>query len=161
MSYNFIFHSNIFEKKIRAKVIRDYLHAQSTDKCVCFSCGNSSAELRNVGLSVVEILKPNRWWTFNEIANEYKIFDATSGHLPFPLYVEIAKNIITFFGNNTPFKIDDKYDILAGSGETMLCMMLAYPLLQLTPVYDINSATEWNASAPLNCIIEIIKHKQK
>lgn len=156
MNYKLLFPDNLFAKEIRAKVIKEYLQAKGENSCVCFSCGNASAALKSNGLNVIEVINPNKWWSFSEIAKEFQVFDATSGHLPFPLYYEIAKEFQRYF-KNADFDKNGHYQILAGSGETMLCMVLAFPGIKLHPIYNINAATKYNSKAPLNMLIQKIK----
>ncbi len=152
----YIFECNYFEKVIRADVIKTYLNAMELNECVCFSCGNSSRALKDAGLRVYEMIEPDGWWEFNEIAAEFGLFDATSGHLPFPLYTEIAKKVRNHFKSQT-FDFTKTYKIKTGSGETFLVMKLAYPELKLTPVRNLNAATKYHPNAPMNTLIKLIQ----
>lgn len=141
---------NQLQKKIRAEVIKEYLNAIGQNKCVCFTCGNASRYLREQGVEVVEVINPDRWWEFSEIQAYYKLFDATSGHLPIPLMVEIAKRLKTAI-KRPRFKY-----VACGSGETYICLRLAFPFYHFIPVYNIDKPTTFNAKAPLNGLVEIL-----
>jgi len=149
---------NLWQKKIRSTVIAEYLLSINTNKCVCFSCGNSALFLKEAGLNVVYVgekasLIPSKWFTFNEISNYFNgLFDATSGHLPFPLMIRISE----LMKKEMPI-YKGKTDILTGSGETIICLKLAYPNVNFKPIREENNpATEFNVNAPLNKLIDII-----
>lgn len=141
---------NLLEKQIRSHVIKQYLNSIGQNKCVCFSCGNASRELRNVGLEVIEVINPDRWWTFEEIQSAYKCFDATSGHLPIPLMVQIAEEL----RKKVNIKSIWPLRLPTGSGETFVCFKMAFPDLCIVPVYDLDAATQFNEEAPLNNLVK-------
>lgn len=152
---------NLIQKQVRAQVIKKHLKNIGENKCVCFSCGNASQALKNEGLEVIEMIEPLKWWGFTEIQKYFKCFDATSGHLPIPLLIEISnilkkkkevKNIIDFLQNKD-------LQLPTGSGETLFCLKLAFPTINIFPVYDLNPATKYNKEAPMNIIVDILKGK--
>ena len=68
MGYLFNDFDNI--KRLRATMLYDYIGKDK--KYICFSCGNTSKSLKNLGLYVLDIspkgdLIPNRWFTMQEI----------------------------------------------------------------------------------------------
>jgi len=146
-------------KTIRAKVIAQYMATAyrnaGVKPVVCFTCGNSADALREQGLVVLEAsnrsgaaIKPDRWWTPDEIATAFPMcFDGTSGHLPGFLMVRIAKAFREHLGV-LPY---GPWRVPTGSGETLICLTIAYPENDFIAVYDNKySATEYNPSAPLN-----------
>lgn len=142
-------------KKIRAQAIKDYIGKNI--KVVCFTCGNASKALREEGLEVLSIgehedFKPNKWYTPKEIKHIFpEYFDATSGHLPIDLMLDISQRFKNYLGTlkNEPISVP------TGSGETIICLKLAYPEIKFIPVYNLDEATEYNEKAPLNKIVEI------
>lgn len=146
---------NFIQKEIRALVIKNYLTSLGKNECVCFTCGNASKYLKQVGLNVTEIINPAKWYSYGEIQQEYNMFDATSGHLPMPLMMEIAK----LLSNNTELKAMPKNNSIAtGSGETIICLKLAFPFKNFQPVYNLDKSTEYNPGAPLNNLVRIIEN---
>lgn len=145
------------EKKIRAEIIKEYLFCLNTDKTVCFSCGNASRNLKETGLNVIEVVNPERWWDQFEIAGKYKIFDSTSGHLPMFLMKKIAEQLRDLV-NMKLDKTKVNY-IEAGSGETFVCLKIAFPEIEMTPVYDDSKkATKYNELAPLNNLVRALSY---
>lgn len=149
---------NLWQKRIRSEVIAEHLLALGTKKCVCFSCGNAADSLTAAGLDVVYIgeraaLSPQKWFTFSEIAYCFNgLFDATSGHLPIPLINRIAEKM----RQEQPVYCGP-LAIPSGSGETILCLRLAYPNLLFTAAYDdSNPATQYNLDAPLNQLVDLL-----
>jgi len=150
-------------KKLRAKVIKKYVNKVGYRGVVAFSCGNATKALKEVGLKVIDIspkgeLIANKWWKPCEIADIFKdFFDATSGHLPLFMMVKIAKEFKKYLGE-LPGKV---FKVPTGSGETIICLKIAYPNKKFIAVYNINSATKYNTEAPLNSIVnnffEVIK----
>jgi len=145
---------NILEKQIRAEVIKDYLAAKGTKRCVCFTSGNSAKYLRLQGLKVIGVgdsqeLQTKKWWEFNEIA-ALGLFDATSGHLPWPLMLEISKRL-----KDQIKELPKRLVLPTGSGETLVCLKVAFPLTKFYSKYNLNPATEWSANAPLNKLVNL------
>lgn len=145
---------NFPAKKIRAQVIAEYIKAAGYRGVVAFSCGNATRELKAAGLWVLDIspagdLSPSgKWWTPAEIHAAFPdLFDATSGHLPAHLMIEISRRFRYYLGDD----IDPL--IPTGSGETITCLRWAYPDKKLSPVRDIGQGTEYNENAPLNYIV--------
>jgi len=150
---------NLDEKKIRAKVIKKYLNSCGKNKCVCFTCGNAGKALKEVGLNVVtvgdkELLKPGKWFSYAEIANSFNRFDATSGHLPIPLMLEIAMGLKKKLGK---LNIEEVYEVPTGSGETIICLAMAYPYIKFKPIrYENYAPTRYELYAPLNSLVEAL-----
>jgi len=152
---------NLLVKNIRAIVIKKHLYCIKQDKCVCFTCGNASKFLRKIGLNVISVgnkegLIPARWFSFTDIQNSFNnMFDATSGHLPMPLMDNISLQLRKKLKNK--FEKDKKYWIKVGSGETIICLKMAFPHIKFIP-YRIKdfAPTEYNANAPLNNLLYAI-----
>ena len=144
-------------KRIRAWVIREYLDNAGRRQVVCFSSGNAAQQLRVAGLDVVEVgpcgvLQSERWWTPAQIARVWPDrFDATSGHLPLTLMLDLAREYQQRLQTQVgPSAI---HYIPTGSGETILCLRWAFPLTRFLPLYNVGPGTEWNAKAPLNGLV--------
>ena len=141
-------------KIIRAKVIKGYVVAAGYDGVVVFSCGNAARALKDEGLFVVEVspggeLSAGKWWQPAEIRRVWPdLFDATSGHLPMPLMIDIAKALKGDIGS-----LSGSYSVPTGSGETITCLRWAYPDVSFTPVYNIGEGTKYENEAPLNYIV--------
>ena len=122
---------NQVEKRIRAAVIREYMERNGIATAVCFSCGNASRALRDAGVRVLDIspsgdLEARRWFTQEEIRRLWPTcFDATSGHLPADLMLEIAARLRQRYEGE--FLPGNGYKVAAGSGETALCLAVAFP----------------------------------
>ena len=144
-------------KVLRANEIKRYVQASEYSGVVCFSSGNASAALRNVGLDVVGVgpadsLSANGWWTEAEIHRVWPDrLDATSGHLPLSLMHRIA----------SAYKIGlerakigpGPYIVPTGSGETILCLSMAYPRTELVAAYNVGQGTEYCKAAPLTALV--------
>ncbi len=140
-------------KRIRAEVIARYVKQAGYRGVVAFSCGNATRALIEAGLWVLDIspngmvAPTNKWWTPAEIHAAFPdLFDATSGHLPGHLMVEIAKAYKQHLGE-LPNQV---YEVPTGSGETILCLRWAYPGKTFVPVYNVGKGTEYDGRAPLN-----------
>ena len=144
-------------KIIRAKVIADYMQAAKYSAAVVFTCGNAADALRNAGVDVIEIsergdLRPGKWWRPEEIRRAWPhLFDATSGHLPAPLMVRIAKSIKEHLG----ILELGTYIVPTGSGETIICLRMAYPDIEFTPIYNMHNGTRYELEAPLNYWVDM------
>jgi len=144
-------------KKLRARAIADYVREAGYRGVVVFTCGNAAAALREQGLEVVEIgprgdLHAGKWFTQAEIHRAWPdLFDATSGHLSVPLMGDIAKVFREHLGDLPP----GRYSVPSGSGETIACLRIAYPLLDFDAAYD-NSKLETmhDPGAPLNPVVQ-------
>ena len=116
-------------KRLRAHVIAEYVRVSGYRGVVVFTCGNAATELRERGLEVVEIgargdLQTKKWWKAAEIHRLHPdLFDATSGHLPACLMVEVGKAFREYLGDLQP----GQYAVPTGSGETIMCLRAAYP----------------------------------
>ena len=126
-------------------------------RAVCFSCGNATEKLKQAGVDVLAIapngdLVANKWFTIGEVANRFTgYFDATSGHLPMDLMKRIAARYRETLGELT----GDIY-VPCGSGESLVCLKLAYPDVNFIAVYNLDSATEYGAEAPLNDLVKLL-----
>jgi hypothetical protein len=144
-------------KKLRAEVIARYCKEAGCRGVVCFSCGNASQALKDVGLYVVDIsptgdMEARRWWTMAEIHKAWPdLLDATSGHLPVSLMNQIAESFEAYLGD-----LPNEVEVPTGSGETLVCLRLAYPGHRFVPVRNINKATTYHPEAPLNKLVEAL-----
>lgn len=142
-------------KKIRANVIKDYIGVNTP--VICFSCGNASRELKLAGLNVLDIsptgdLLALRWFTINEIKQKFNgYFDATSGHLDITLMGLIGKAYKEILGD-----LPNPCYVPTGSGETLVCLKLAYPQIDFIAVYNLDYATEYSKDAPLNDLVKVL-----
>lgn len=146
------------EKRIRAQVIREYMERNGIAWAVCFSCGNASRALRDAGVRVLDIspsgdLQARRWFTQEEIRRLWPAcFDATSGHLPADLMLAIAARLRQRYEGE--FQPGREYQVAAGSGETILCLALAFPDCDFIPVYNnLCPATQRDPGAPLGAFV--------
>lgn len=148
---------NLWQKSVRAKVIRDHLDLLRTKRCVCFSSGNSAMELLKVGLDVIYVgekswtLAPKNWFSYSAIAQIFGVFDATSGHLPWPLMHEIAMRMRA---EQPVYK--GPIDIPTGSGETIVCLFLAYPDHIFRAERGASPEVRYNENAPLNGLVSLL-----
>jgi hypothetical protein len=148
---------NLEQKKIRAQVIALYLRAHGSNRCVCLTCGNAAKALREEGVQVIEVGKngpidANTWLTFQEIAAIWPdTFDATSGHLPWPIMQRIAYNMPdVIMRDNQPLYLP------TGSGETLVCLKLHNPHTRIVAVYNLDASTTYNPGAPLNALVALL-----
>ena len=150
-------------KKIRSKVIREYING-NYNKIVCYSCGNAGRALEELKLDVLHIgeegiLDTNKWFSMKEINHYFhEYFDATSGHLNIELMQLISKEYLKYFGKNK-FKPNQEIYIPTGSGETLVCLKMAYPQTKFIAVYNLGKETEYNPNAPLNKLVELLAYK--
>lgn len=149
---------NLLEKQIRADVIYDHLKKSDLKpEVICFTSGNSAKYLKEKDLYVLaygsnQKHKPDHWYNFTEIAKKFKMFDATSGHLPMPLMNEIALRLKKVLRNK--FKKHQIYYIKTGSGETIVTLKMAFPKINFHPIrLPDYSHTEYHKEAPLNNLI--------
>ena len=146
-------------KRLRAEVIANYIRATDQMGVVVFGCGNGARDLRAQGVDVLDIspegdVAPTRWWTPAEIAREWpRRFDATSGHLPLHLMVRVAGAFRAHLGALPSWK---SWGVPSGSGETILCLFLAYPTHMFTAIYGEDHATQFNEQAPLNAAVKAL-----
>lgn len=149
-------------KLLRASVVARYAAAAGYPGVVVFSCGNAARALQSAGrlhgLTVVPVHKggplvPGAWWEPAAIHEAWPTFmDATSGHLPAPLMVQLAGRLREHLG---PLDRRHRYVVPTGSGETVLCLAMAYPGVDFVAAYDDTvAATRWEPGAPLNTWVE-------
>jgi hypothetical protein len=159
-------------KELRTHAIADYVKQGGFAGVVIFTCGNAARELREkinppaypTRYTFVEVgpkgdLNTDKWWTPAQIARAWpNLFDATSGHLPFPLMVQIADTFRDYFEGHPELVADcDQFYVPTGSGETILCLSLAFPEKKFCAVYDNSKpATTRDNDAPLNEVIDNI-----
>lgn len=155
MKYNLL---KIENKKIRSQVIRKYLDGIGVNKVVCFSCGNASRELKNVGLDVLDVsesgsLIPNKWFNSDDFLHYFpEFFNATSGYLPLDLMAQIGEEFRKKLG-----ELESPVYVASGSGETIICLKLAYPTIDFIAVYDdSNPATVCDKKSPLFPLVELL-----
>lgn len=143
-------------KQIRSKVIQEYIEG-TYDRVLCFSCGNAGRALEELNLEVLHIgeegiLNPNKWFTLKEINHRFNnYFDATSGHLNIELMQMIGEEFKKYLG-----ELPQTNYIPTGSGETLVCLKLAYPNKDFIAVYNLGKETEYNENAPLNKLVELL-----
>ena len=147
-------------KALRAAAIKKYMEQNGFKQCVCFSCGNSSRALLEAGVKCVDIspkgdlIPSSKWWSKSEIKNAFaSCFDATSGHLP----IELLTSIAQIFSQNFTKKFEQNfiYEIPTGSGETIFCLKIAFPLVDFVAVYsEKDKSCTYNPKAPLTPIIK-------
>lgn len=154
---------NFPHKNIRAAVIWQHVtRAGCYDGVVCFSCGNASAALRDSGppdMQIVEIgprgcLQTSDWWEPWQIAKTWpRLFDATPGHLPLPMMMELAAAYRQFLGQITAGGV---VDVPTGSGETITALFMAYGP-HFRPVYDQREpSTRRDDESPLNALVDLL-----
>lgn len=143
-------------KQARSKIIKEY-----TDKpLVCLTCGNSATNLEKQGLKVIHIgengtLTPNKWFTQKEIKQYFpNHFDTTSGHLN----MELMNKISTEYKKQLK-TLPNKIYLPTGSGETLICLKLAFPQTKIIAVYNINKETQYHPEAPLNNLVKLLSEE--
>lgn len=145
-------------KRIRAEVIKEYLRGKGFRGVVCFSCGNASAELRRAGLRVLDIsergdLQARRWFDPGEIAETFRgWFDGTAGHLSAEVMNLLSAAYRDYLGDDIP----ERNYIPTGSGETIVCLKIAYPDKKFIAVYNLNAATRYEEGAVLNGLVRAV-----
>ena len=145
-------------KDIRSKVIVDYY---GDVKYICFSSGTAVEELKKLGVAVFGCgdyegadYKPDRWFTQKEIAETFpSMVDVTCGHLPIELMLKLADAYKASIGK---LHEDNTYTVLTGSGETIVCLKMAYPNVEFVAQYNTDSHTKYNKEAPLNKLVELV-----
>lgn len=142
-------------KRIRSKIIKKHMQDSGYDKAVCFSCGNASNALKQMGVNTLDIsptgdLLANRWFTPGEVNKTFDgYFDATPGHLPAYLMLDIANEI------REELNLNEKlYYVPTGSGETIICLSLAFPHIEFVAVYNFSDGSAYDEQAPLNEWVE-------
>lgn len=144
-------------KLMRSVAVKRYMEDAGYSTAVCFSCGNAVDALRSVGVDVVGI-SPNgeyearRWMSPAEVHRHFPLFfDATSGHLP----MGVMRDVAGIFKSDI-LDVPDEIWLPTGSGETLVCMKMAFPDISIHAVYDINDATAYNDGAPLNGLVRAL-----
>ena len=126
-------------------------------RAICFSCGNATRELKRAGVNVLDIspkgdMQALRWYTMGDIKQTFpSYFDATSGHLPYECMLWIAQAFKKYLKD-----IPQTIYLPTGSGETLVCLKLAYPKSKIIAVYNLNSATAYEKGAPLNSLVKLL-----
>ncbi len=148
---------NLLEKRLRADVIKKHLiQSHLPLEVVCFTCGNSSKYLTEAGVNVHAVVNPDKWYTYAEIQRLYGLFDATSGHLPMPLMMDIAMEL-----RRTLVKLPNVVHLPTGSGETYVTLCMAFPSTKIFPLYDLDDSTRYNSGAPLNSLVNSLNERNK
>ena len=148
-------------KRIRAHVIKQYIQGRYK-KVICFSCGNAAAELEAAGVDTLHIgdkgvLTPRQWFTQAEIADIWPgYFDATSGHLPIELMSILGSAYKAYLTQVMRLELPDLVYVPCGSGETLVCLKLAYPNKKFVAVYNLDKATEYSPRCPLNDLVKLL-----
>ena len=143
-------------KRIRAQIIKQYIEGRYK-KAVCFSCGNAAMALEDAGVKTLHIgehgvLKPQKWFTQAEIHEMFPdYFDATSGHLPAELMNMLANAYKNYLRELPP-----EVYVPTGSGETLVCLKTAFPAVDFVAVYNLDKATEYGESCPLNALVKAL-----
>ena len=147
-------------KKERSSIIIDYAKTHLYEGIVVFSIGNPDDLSRSILRSSLNLISvspggdlqsANKWWSQEEIRTSWpNYFDATSGHLPVFLLNQIVVRIRSKFLGIDELK---EYYIPTGSGETFVCMAMAFPKMSFRAVYNIDQYTQWNPNAPLNDLV--------
>lgn len=144
-------------KRIRAQAIRLYMAQHGYRKAVCFSCGNASRELRKAGIDVLDVsptgdLQALRWFTIGEVHDQFPDhFDATSGHLP----MDCMQMVADLYRDEIE-KLEGITYLPTGSGETLVCLKMAFPYSYIVAVYDLDAATAYDEHAPLNSLVRAV-----
>lgn len=144
-------------KALRAQAIKEYMQKYGFDKAICFSCGNASRALKEIGVDTLDISASGdmlalKWFKIGEIKKAFpNYFDATSGHLPLDCMQMVAETFKAYLG-----EIPDEITLPTGSGETLVCLKLAYPKTKINAVYNLSSATQYDNDAPLNKVVELL-----
>lgn len=144
-------------KHIRALCIKKYMAAAGYTRAVCFSCGNAARELENVGVDVLHIgehgdLMPRRWFTQADIEKAFTgYFDATSGHLPMQVMNGLARAYKSHLG-----ALQGRVYVPCGSGETLVCLKMAYPETDFVAVYNLDEATRYETGCVLNNMVRVM-----
>ncbi|MBN1671175.1 MAG: hypothetical protein JXR37_09095 [Kiritimatiellae bacterium] len=149
-------------KRLRAEAIRDFLKASGREGVVCFSCGNATQALKDAGIHTVAIsehdeLSTKKWWEHSEIVKTWPhLLDATSGHLAAPIMLRVAEAFKAHLG---PLDPAVTYVVPTGSGETLVCLKMAYPDIRFLALYNVSPATAWEEKAPLNSLVRAISQR--
>lgn len=165
-------------KRFRAELIANHvlMAAGAYRGIICFTCGNAAEALRaefarlnqypQCRIPIIEVggkgmLRPTTWFSPAAIAGTWPgFFDATSGHLSWPLMANLSRHIGQHCSNNgylNDVPPGAEVNVPAGSGETAVCLALAYPERRFRACYNVpglEAATEWHKEAPLNNLVD-------
>lgn len=139
-------------KTIRSQVVLDYAINAGYQGIVIYSCGNASNELIKLAQGQIEIIAPqsDTWLSQEEIAKKYRgYFDATSGHLPLFLMQRISNEYRAWFDDRGGLPSGNLV-VPTGSGETIVCLQIAYPDRSFVAQYNVDRGSQYNDEAPLN-----------
>lgn len=144
------------EKIVRTNVILDCVRSHKiSESIVLFSSGNAYKCLHDLHTNTMR-LESDDWVSQEYIRNTFpNSFDATSGHLSIELMNQIAKSLHDKYKD----VLDENktYGIMSGSGETLVCMKLAFPQVKFVAIYDDNSEhTSYSEFAPLNKLVSVM-----
>ena len=150
-------------KHLRAGAIRQYMLDAGYTGAVCFSCGNASRCLKEMGVDTIDIspagdMRPVRWFTSADVARVWpNRFNATSGYLPMDLMVTLGQIYQRQLGT---LRSDCEYTVECGSGESLVCLALAYGAGVFVAQYD-NSrlATRYEEENPLNGLVKCLARR--
>ena len=170
-------------------MICEYVRDSVYEGIVCFSCGNAAKELRRIigqywqrgilprNFGFIAITPPGSdaselhtedWWTQRQIKKIWPYhFDATSGHLPMEMMVELGQRLardagLTQYGG---LELKDNlkgasYRVPTGSGETIIALSMAYPELRLFPIYSPRDpACVFDPEAVLNPLVNLLVYR--
>ncbi len=148
-------------KITRAKIIREYMQRAGYAAAVCFTCGNAGRALIDVGVETLVVgpggaLLPEKWWSQADISRAWPhLFDATSGHLPMEVMLQLAEEYRQRY--RQVLKNGGSYVVPSGSGETAVALALAYPRAHIVARYD-NTRPEckYEPGAPLNKLVGLL-----
>ena len=79
------------------------------------------------------------------------MFDATCGHLPIPLMIEISTLL-----KQEIKSMPNSIELPTGSGESLVCLKMAFPNTVIKPLYNISKGTEYHSEAPLNNLVSLL-----
>lgn len=92
-------------------------------------------------------------WKNGEIKSAFPdYFDATSGHLPMDCMRDIADEFYFHLHKTMPGSIL----LPTGSGETLVCLKMAFPKTIITAFYNMDAATQYEEDAPLNSLVGLL-----
>ena len=65
-------------------------------------------------------------------------------------------NILSDIYQNEFYYLEDEEEVVVptGSGETLVCLAMAFPKVKFIARYNIDAATEYHEEAPLNKLVE-------
>lgn len=148
-------------KEARAILLLRHATETKARGIVCFSSGNAGRALQHfaqgTGMPVLHIgpqgsMQTPYWHSVGDIALLWPGWlDCTSGHLPVPLMAALGRSYASIIG---PLDHKDGYEVMCGSGETLVCLALAYPKVKFDAVYDdADHATRYDEANPLNGLV--------